>query len=244
MSLHRNSTGELSLVLDASFLTLLIKSSMKGEDVDEDADVDKEPVEDVVFVEKPVEDADVVKKALDLDLDHPLLKQCIDEASQNGDQINALELDDSITSELASRFTSISLHRHRIRSVLPEETLQRFVNVDTLKIRGVAADAEVEEWPDWIFCLRGLKTIVDGDSVIDVGGLEEVVDDDDAQLHSTDESIGPDEDGRPVSAFYRFTLTKFKLICILRYKKGILDLSARKENPFTRGKPVKELVLW
>ena len=225
MLVRRNSAGELSLVLDSSTLRQLIDSTAK-----KDADAAEE----------------VIDYALDLDLDHPLIKRHIDEAVENEEDIVALDFDASISSELATRFKSISLHSHRIRSVLPPETLKLFDNVESLKLRGVA-EVEMQDWPDWVFYLRGLKEIVDGDVAIDVGGLEKVSDGDTVvDLGGCNEEGNsiPTVDLRSDSVFYRFRLSQFKLLCMMLYKKGILDLSARKENPFTRGKPVKELVLW
>lgn len=216
MSVRQISADEWALVLDSVALTKL--TSCSGDD----------------------SDAKTNNPEVSLDLNHPLLKIDLSEQDQ---EINAIEFDGTVSEALAEQFKCFDFGQHQILSVTPEETLKHFVNVETFKIRGILS-VEIDEWPDWIFLLRGLKTIVDGDAVLDVGGLKRIVDDEDSSSGGSDLPGERSVDGEKVSSpSYEFYLGQFKLISMMQYKKGILDFSARKENPFTRGKPVSRLIL-
>ena len=253
------------------------------------------------------EDADETARPC-LDLEHPVIGNIIHDAD-----IVAVAFDADVDHRLAERFGSISISRHLVESFHPEQSLKLFVNVKSMKISASSPifkpEASIDSWPDWIFSLFGLESIVDekDDLLVDVGGFEaleevdgglEIVrsprvftdlkgaevsedvlhedapipfDEPSVNASSNKESVANEKspltladpstiveepsvetaeasvaDEEPVDrdlTLYRFRLTKFKLLSLLRYKKRILDLSARRENPVTRGRMVKELII-
>ena len=209
-----------------------------------------------------------------LDLNHPSI--C---AITEDDVIHAIEFDSSVDDQLAARFDSLSVAHHPVQLVFPEETLKLFVNIRKVTLSGFK-DRSVDEWPEWIFLLFGVQTIINEEGArIDVGGLEKIeastedvvdgtpntvrdaaCDEDelgsgsDEHLHintarsavaemSNSESLTEEPMLPPDSSWYRFRLTRFKLLSMFRHKKKIVDLSARSENPFTRGSIVKEIII-